>query len=110
MPLSEKTRIEVYLPELPRPAYQDLLVALEQEFTYTFGGCTTVRGVEGNFLSRSGERLRDRINIVYTDTTFAFADNLARIARYADQLRDAAAEALAEESILVVVLPLYHAE
>jgi hypothetical protein len=33
----------VYLPDVPRPAYQDLLAALEQEFTYTFGGCATVR-------------------------------------------------------------------
>jgi hypothetical protein len=45
LPLSEKARIEVYLPDVPRPAYQDLLAALEQEFTYTFGGCTTLRGL-----------------------------------------------------------------
>ena len=42
MPLSEKARIEVYLPDLPRAEYQDLLGALEQEFAYTFGGCTTL--------------------------------------------------------------------
>ena len=47
MPLSEKARIEVYLPDLPRRAYQDLLASLEREFSYSFGGCTTVRGLEG---------------------------------------------------------------
>ena len=34
MPLSEKARVEVYLPDLPKQAYQNLLEALEQEFTY----------------------------------------------------------------------------
>ena len=43
MPLSEKARIEVYLPDLPRAADQDLLAAFEQEFSYTFGGCSTIR-------------------------------------------------------------------
>ena len=36
MPLFEKARIEVYLPDLPKPAYQELLAALDREFTYTF--------------------------------------------------------------------------
>ncbi len=75
MPLSEKARIEVYLPDSPRPAYQDLLAALEAEFSYTFGGCTTIRGLEGNYLSLAGAIVRDRINLVYTDTPFAFRDH-----------------------------------
>ncbi len=110
MPLSEKARIEVYLPDVPRQAYQDLLRALEQEFTYTFGGCTTVRGLEGNYLSRLGAIMRDHINLLYTDTPFAFEENFAKISRYADGLRDAAFEALAEEAILIVVSKVYHAE
>lgn len=109
MPLSEKARIEVYLPDVPRWAYQDLLDALEQEFTYTFGGCTTVRGLEGNYLSRLGLRMRDRINLVYTDTPFGFEEHFARISRYGDELRDAALEALEEEAVLVAVLRVYHA-
>jgi hypothetical protein len=110
LPLSEKARIEVYLPDVPRPAYQDLLGALEQEFTYTFGGCTTLRGLEGNYLSRLGVRIRDRVNLVYTDTPFAFEVNFAQVSRYADELRDAAVEALEEEAVLVVVFQVYHAE
>ena len=110
MPLSEKARIEVYLPDVPRQEYQELLAAFEQEFTYTFGGCTTARGLEGNYLSRLGQRMRDRINLVYTDTPFAFEENFPRVSRYADELRDAAFEALDEEAVLVVVLRVYHVE
>src|ERR1051326_6260811 len=54
LPLSEKVRIEVYLPDLPRAAYQDLLESIDREFTYTFGGFTAVRGLDGSYLSRQG--------------------------------------------------------
>jgi hypothetical protein len=110
LPLSEKARIEVYLPDVPRPEYQDLLGALEQEFTYTFGGCTTVRGLEGNYLSRLGLRTRDRINLVYTDTPFGFEVHFDLVSRYADELREAAFEALDEEAVLIVVFRVNHAE
>jgi hypothetical protein len=110
LPLSEKARIEVYLPDLPRPEYQDLLEAFEQEFTYTFGGCTMIRGLEGNYLSRLGLRMKDRINLVYTDTPFAFAAHSDRLSRYLDVLRSAAFNALDEEAILVVVYPIHHSE
>jgi hypothetical protein len=110
LPLSEKARIEVYLPDLPTAAYRDLLDALDQEFTYTFGGCTIIRGLDGSYLSRLGLRMRDRINLIYTDTPFAFEENFARISRYADELRDATHEALDEEAVLVVVLRVYHAD
>jgi hypothetical protein len=85
-----------------------LLAALEQEFTYTFGGCTTVRGLEGNYLSRLGLRMRDRVNLVYTDIPFAFEENVTRISRYADELRDAMLDALEEEAVLVAVFKVYH--
>jgi hypothetical protein len=54
LPLSERARIEVYLPDLPKPVYQDLLDALEQEFSYTFGGATILRGLDRSYLSRRG--------------------------------------------------------
>ena len=63
MPLSEKARVEVYLPDLPKPAYQNLLDTLDQEFTFAIGGATTVCGLEGSYLSRLGVRLQDRINL-----------------------------------------------
>ena len=52
MPLSERARVEVYLPDLPKQAYQDLLEALDREFAYTFGGATIIRGLDGSYLSR----------------------------------------------------------
>ena len=110
MPLSERARIELYLPDLPRQEYHDLLEALDREFSYTFGGASIIRGIEGSYLSQQGLKVRDRINLIYTDTLFPFRENAARISRYADQLRDAAFSALEEEAVLVVVMPVYHAE
>jgi hypothetical protein len=110
LPLSEKARIEVYIPDLPPQLSQNLLDALAQEFTYTFGGSTIIRGLDGNYLSRLGLQMQDRIHLIYTDTPFAFEEHLERISRYTDALRDAAFEALEEEAILVVALKVYHAE
>ncbi len=110
MPLSEKARIEVYLPDLPRAAYQDLLSALMQELTYTFGGCTVIRGLDGSYLSQANSPIQDRINLIYTDTPYTFEENFEIVSAYADKLKDAAFAALEEEAILVVVSQVYHAE
>jgi hypothetical protein len=110
LPLSEKARVEVYLPDLPRAAYQDLLSALGQEFTYTFGGCTIVRGLDGSYLSQAGAQIQDRINLIYTDAPYAFEENFQVISAYADKLKDAAFAALEEEAVLVAVVRVHHAE
>jgi hypothetical protein len=110
LPLSEKTRIEVYLPDTPRQAYRDLLLVLEQEFTFTFGGCTLVRGLEGSYLSQAGLLTRDRINLLYTDTMQAFEANFALMSRYTDALRNVAVAALDEEAVLIAVHKVYHAQ
>jgi hypothetical protein len=108
LPLFEKARVEVYLPDLPKQTYQDLLSALDQEFTYTFGGCTIVRGLDGSYLSQGGQKLQDRINLIYTDTPYGFEENFEIISRYADKLREVAFKALEEEAILVAVHQVYH--
>lgn len=108
MPLFEKARVEAYLPDLPTQAYQDLLAALDREFTYTFGGCTIIRGLDGSYLSQTGSKLQDRITLIYTDTPHAFTQNLPLIAAYADKLRAAAFKALDEEAVLVAVHQVYH--
>lgn len=100
----------MYVPALPQQTYQNLLDALAQEFTYTFGGSTIIRGLDGNYLSRLGLQMQDHVHLIYTDTPFAFAENFARLSRYTDALRDATFAALEEEAILVVVLQVYHAE
>ena len=110
MPLFEKARIEVYLPDLPRPAYQDLLDLLERELTYAFGGCSVVRGLEGFYLAHLGQFIRDRVNLLYTDMDVPFDDNFKTISRYTDRLREIAANALDEEVILVVAYKVYHSE
>ncbi len=110
MPLSERARIEVYLPDLPRVAYYDLLEELSREFTYTFGGCTIIQGLDGSYLSESGLPVQDRINLIYTDTPYAFDENFQIISAYADKLKAAVARALDEEAVLITVARIYHAE
>ncbi len=41
-------------PDLPSPAFQNLLHAFDQEFTYTLGCCTIIRRLDGRYLSRQG--------------------------------------------------------
>ena len=110
MPLSEKARIEIYLPDLPRSAYQDLLSELEQELTYTFGGCTVVHGLSGSYLSDAGFQIQDRITLIYTDTPYSFENNFEIVSAYADKLKAAVVAALDEESVLIAVSKVYHAE
>lgn len=110
MPLSERARVEVYLPDLPRAIYQDLLAALTREFTYAFGGCTIIGGLDGSYLSRAGLYIQDRINLIYTDTPYSFTTNFEIISNYADKLRVAVFAALEEDAILVAVMKMYHAE
>ena len=108
MPLSVKTRVEVYLPDLPKPVYQELLNIFAEEFSTTFGGCTIIRGLDGNYLSKYGQIISDRINLVYTDTPFDFQENFSAVSDYTDELRKAAFEGLEEEAILVVAWQIYH--
>ncbi len=110
MPLSERARVEVYLPDLPRAAYYNLLDELTQEFTYTFGGCTIIHGLDGSYLSEAGSPIQDRINLIYTDTPYAFEENFATIASYADKVKAAVNTALDEEAVLIAVAKIYHAQ
>ena len=109
MPLLERARVEVYVPDLPTAAYRNLLDALDQEFTHAFGGCTIVRGLDGSYLSRAGVKTPDRISLIYTDLPLALSTNTESVARYADELKQAAFESLAEEAVLVAVTQVYHA-
>ena len=108
MPLSERARIEVYLPDLPSASYQELLDALVLEFTYTFGGCTLVRGMTGSYQSQLGLPIEDRVNLLYTDSPFTFDEGFDLLSRYSDALRATAFDALDEEAILVVTYRVFH--
>lgn len=108
MPLLERTRVEVYLPDLPLPEYQNLLRSLEEELTYAFGGSSIVRGLEGNYLSQSGEQIRDRINLLYSDAPLALSTEFANLAAYVRELHCAPEEVLKEETVLISVEQVYH--
>jgi len=108
LPLSARGRIEVYLPDLLKPSYQNLLQAFEDKFTYNFGGCTIIRGLDGSYLSKFGQPIKDRINLIYTDTPYSFQENSELLSTYTDKLRKTAFEALEEEAILVAVWQIYH--
>ena len=110
MPLLERARVEVYLPDLPRAAYYNLLDQLTQEFTYAFGGCTIIQGLDGSYLSETGSSIQDRINLIYTDTPYAFGQNFEVISTYANKLKAAVNAALEEETVLIGVLRVYHAQ
>lgn len=110
MPLSEKTRIEVYVPDRREPHYQNLLDAFADEFTEAFGGCTVERGFEGRYLREDGGKDIEAMNLVYTDLPLALSEYLNEIAAYLDEIKTAAHEVLEEESILVTVRTIYHAE
>ena len=109
MPLLERARVEVYVPDLPAPGYRNLLLSFEEEFTYAFGGSTIVRGLEGSYLSRAGVKTRDRVNLIYTDLPIELSTNFDKTARYANELKQTAFEALNEETVFVTVGQIYHA-
>ena len=84
MPLSERARVEVYIPDLPLAAYQKLLESLEEEFTYGFGGCTILRGLSGSYRSDAGMPVQDRINLIYTDLPYSLTDHISILSVYSD--------------------------
>jgi hypothetical protein len=64
--------------------------------------------VEGRYLSKAGQVVPDRINVVYSDTPLALSTNFEHLAAYVGELKNAAGEALSEETILISVLQVYH--
>ena len=108
MPLLERVRVDVYLPDPHLIAYDNLLRSFEEEFTYAFGGCTIVRGLEGSYLSRFGKHVPDQINLIYSDVSLAFSTDFALVAGYVGELKRAATEALSEEVVMVTVEQIYH--
>ena len=108
MPLSKRARIEVYLPVKSKPVYRHLRKAVEDEFLFTFGGCTVISGIKGLYLHSGERRERDSITLVYADMPFGLRGNKALISDYADAVREACGEALPEQSVLVVIQEVFH--
>ena len=108
MPLFERTRVEVYIPDLPSYDYQNLIRILEAEFTYTFGGSSVLRGLKGSYLSTTGLYMTDRVNLIYSDAPIALSTDFISVAAYVREVQRAAVEALSEEAVLVAVEQVYH--
>jgi hypothetical protein len=108
LPLSEKARIEVYIPDSPSKKYRDLLEILDRDFTRGFEGCSIIRGLDGSFLNQKGIAIKDRVNLIYSDAPFRFEKNWEALDRYADHLRQLAFAALDEEAVLVVIQQVFH--
>jgi len=108
LPLLERVRVEVYLPDPHLTQYDSLLRSFEEEFTYALGGCTIVRGLEGSYLSQLGRRIPDQVNLIYSDVSLALSTDFALVAGYVGQLKRAATEALNEEVVMVTVEQIYH--
>jgi len=51
--LSERVRIEVFIPDLPDPSYTELLTQMQTEFSYAFGGCTVALSTLCIMMSRT---------------------------------------------------------
>jgi len=110
LPLSEKVRIELFIPDLLDPIYTRLVEELGDELSYVFGGCT-VTPTQGKYRSTAGLILPDTINILFTDTPFYWDKDRLLIERYTRSLRQVVQRALSnEEAILIAVNPVFHIE
>lgn len=109
MPLSEKVRVEIFIPDLPDPSYSRLCEELGDELSYAFGGCTAFQG-GGKYRADDGPILPDRVNVLFTDTPLRWETDRLLIERYANILREIVARALVkEEAVLIAVYPVCHA-
>ena len=106
--LLKRARIEAYLPDNDIRVYRRLRTAIENEFLFTFGGCTVVKNIKGLYLRSGIKPERDRVALVYADMPIGMDENSSDIAAYADAVRVAAEEALPEQSVLIVVSEVYH--
>ena len=110
MPLSEKVRIEIFIPDLPDPAYRHLLEELAGELTYAFGGCTLLSAT-GKYRSSEALILSDKICILFSDAQLWWERDRVALKRYVDWLKRAAQRALErEEAVLVSVYSVCHGE
>ncbi len=110
MPLYEKVRIEILVPDLPDPTYGRLLEELGNELSYSFGGCT-VNPAMGKYRSTTGLILPDKVNILFTDIPFQWEQDRNMIEGYAEALRGVVRSALEqEEAILIAVYPVHHVD
>jgi len=110
LPLSEKVRLEIFIPDPPDTAYRDLLEELATELSYAFGGCTEILA-SGKYRSFDGLIISDKINILFSDAPLLWERDRLALGQYVDWVRGAAQLALEqEEVVLVSAYPVAHGE
>jgi hypothetical protein len=96
LPLSEKVRVEIFIPDNRNFADKRLVEQLGNEMSYSFGGCT-IATANGKYRATSGTIVRDRLNILYTDTPLIWDEDLLLISQYVERLKVAVHLALTNE-------------
>ena len=107
MPLSERYRIEIFLPDAVSPAYAQLINRLENEIAYAFGGCTVIQGTKGLYRSQEEKIIQDRIHLLFADIELGVNDRQA-LEAYVDSLQQMINSDLKEEKILIAVHSVFH--
>lgn len=100
MPLSEKVRLEIFIPDLPELAYRNQLEELATELTYAFGGCTHF-AASGKYRSIEGLIIPDKIIILFSDAPLQWERDRLALAQYVDSLKLAAERALEREEVVL---------
>lgn len=110
MSLSEKIRIEIFIPDSLDNSHRNLLAELATEFSYAFGGCTEV-SASGSYRSSAGLIISDKIHILFSDAPLQWERDRLALGQYVDRLKSASARALElEEVVLVSVFSVCHAD
>ena len=108
MPLSEKVRIEIFIPDPPDVSYRVLRQEIASELSYASGGCTEI-SAKGKYCSPHGHMISDDIRILFSDAPIQFERDRVTLGEYVDWVRDAAQQSLEnEEEILISVYPVCH--
>lgn len=110
MSLSEKIRIEIFIPDSSDNAYRNLLEELATEFSYAFGGCTEV-SASGKYRSFDGLLISDKMHILFSDAPLQWERDRLALGHYVDRVKAAAERALElEEVVLASVFSVCHAD
>ncbi len=110
MPLSEKVRIEIFIPDSLDDAYRDLQEELATELSYAFGGCTEVPA-SGKYRSFDGLICSDKISILFSDAPLLWERDRLVLSHYVERVKHAAQSALEqEEVVLISVFSVCHAD
>jgi hypothetical protein len=108
--LSEKVRIEIFIPDSLDNVHRNLIEELATEFSYAFGGCTDVSAA-GNYHSSDGLIISDKIHILFSDAPLQWERDRLALEHYVDRVKSAAERALElEEVVLISVFSVCHAD